>query len=257
MSAIIAFAPGITSKPQKTTKMTSFVLCKEYRQNRSASFTIIELLVAIFITSLLASIIYPILFKFRERARQYACASNIRQLDLAMAQYCQDNDDKLPGAYYGGYGAGDKRGGWIAYSAYPANVGVAHFDVGLGTIYPYVKNLEVYICPDDPDGKFDHNSYAVNSCDLLPRNKHGLYPGKPIADFTNFSDIMLLGEESDPAGRGTDDGFFRFKHDRAAVRHTGGSDIAFIDGHVKWYSEEKLAAERFQSQTVNGTDCPQ
>jgi len=52
-------------------------------------FTLIELLVVIAIIAILAAILFPVFAQAREKARQTACMSGIKQLGLAFLQYSQ------------------------------------------------------------------------------------------------------------------------------------------------------------------------
>jgi prepilin-type N-terminal cleavage/methylation domain-containing protein len=56
-------------------------------------FTLIELLVVIAIIAILAAILFPVFAKAREKARQSACMSNIKQLTNAALMYAQDYDE--------------------------------------------------------------------------------------------------------------------------------------------------------------------
>ncbi|HTW94522.1 MAG TPA: prepilin-type N-terminal cleavage/methylation domain-containing protein [Tepidisphaeraceae bacterium] len=58
-------------------------------------FTLVELLVVIGIIALLISILLPALNKARQEAYTTQCASNMRQLALAVLQYAYDNKGKL------------------------------------------------------------------------------------------------------------------------------------------------------------------
>jgi len=100
--------------------------------NTKRGFTLIELLVVIAIIAILAAILFPVFAKVREKARQTSCLSNEKQLGLAIIQYTQDYDEKLP-AGSSSTGAGSVTGGfgWT------------------GTIYSYVKSTGMLKCPDD------------------------------------------------------------------------------------------------------------
>ncbi len=217
------------------------------RAGRRGGFTLIELLVVIAIISILAAILFPVFATAREKARQITCASNERQLGLAFLQYVQDNDEAYPNNADGATAAG-VLGGWVYYSRFGTANGAASpvtpiFDVTKGSLYPYVKSKQVYLCPDDSAGQTDGDSYAVNSCTVNPVRDPNtqLKYGLPLAAFTAPSDTMLLGEEAtgDFHTGSTNDGFLSFDfQDTLSIRHSysfnsGYGEVAFLDGHVK------------------------
>lgn len=60
------------------------------------SFTLVELLVVIAIIGLLIGIVVPVIAKARASARRTACASNLRQIGVAMRAYIGNTGDRYP-----------------------------------------------------------------------------------------------------------------------------------------------------------------
>ena len=56
-------------------------------------FTLIEILVVISIIGLLLAILLPALHKARFRANELVCASNLRQMNLALIAYAHDDNN--------------------------------------------------------------------------------------------------------------------------------------------------------------------
>ena len=84
-------------------------------------FTLIELLVVVAIIGILAAMLLPVLSKARERARRVSCASNLKQMGLALIMY-----------------SGDKKG------AFPAD---ASNNLDIMVTLSYLSYGDVFFCP--------------------------------------------------------------------------------------------------------------
>ena len=140
------------------------------RSNRPG-FTLIELLVVIAIIAILAAILFPVFAQAREKARSVSCLSNMRQLGLSFAMYNQDYDEKNANGVNWYYPGGN---GWA------------------GQIFPYVKSVQIYICPDDVAGKDRFASYGYNSNNAAPTGAS--VDGFSIASYTAPAATALLFE---------------------------------------------------------------
>jgi prepilin-type N-terminal cleavage/methylation domain-containing protein/prepilin-type processing-associated H-X9-DG protein len=104
---------------------------------RSNAFTLIELLVVIAIIAILAAILFPVFAQAREKARAISCLSNMKQFSLGVLMYVQDYDESFPLANF--YDI-------VHYPSYDAN---AYQWSSQRCIGPYIKNGDIFRCPDD------------------------------------------------------------------------------------------------------------
>lgn len=218
---------------------------------KTRAFTLIELLVVISIIAVLAALLFPVFSQAKKASQDTVTISNQRQLATGLSLYLGDYDDAYPNTTDGENGQGID-GGWIFTQTYRIhNSGT--FDVKRGTLYPYVKNEQVYQSPLDPDAKTSGNTFAFNGY-LSPWSGTGFNVSRSSSTVEFPSTTMLFGEENpatDGTSHGSNDGYFAPDSDHFARYHTGGAAIVFCDGHARITKAEDHFVE-----TVCGTTAP-
>ena len=171
------------------------------------AFTLIEILVVLAIISLLSAILFPAFARARENARSSACLSNLKQVNLAMNQYSQDFDEHFPPISSGQYNVASN-----PYIFWP------------NFVLPYIKNTQVFTCPDFPnDGntvgaKPTSANFYVSGSDCsyafnvgLGTGTYPLYIPMTVSQVNYPAEIGLLFEENSIVIPGQCNGYYDYQ----------------------------------------------
>lgn len=217
-------------------------------RKRQHGFTLIELLVVIAIIAILAAILFPIFTTAKAKGQQNACLSNVRQLGMAFATYCDDHGGRF--CPYAQPIPGRWRPEWRYW---------------IENIMPYVKNERIFICPSRPLRGYQFIYYWVGyglNYYYLGSN----IPGQPGYTGIVASTIMTPTKTvflTDSRGRKSVSGDLALKGPygyyiysdiatpyglsedaytyEVSDCHNGGANIAWCDGHSSWMKKDKIA----------------
>ncbi len=191
------------------------------------------------IIGLLAALLLPALGRAKESGRRAACASNLRQLGVALAIYAGENEGYFPPV--------------TRSNRWPAQ------------LYRGYESFEVLLCPSDPTSRATGNglrpdeaprSYVMNmfrdyfDATLSPTELYSFNSGLTLRAITENhirlpSDTILFGEKKTGATNFYVDlppsasgsmvvDVEQRRHARGPGDRTGGSNYSFVDGSVKY-----------------------
>jgi prepilin-type N-terminal cleavage/methylation domain-containing protein/prepilin-type processing-associated H-X9-DG protein len=239
-----------------------------FSRSYKRGFTLIELLVVIAIIAILAAILFPVFAQARESARTISCLSNKKQLALAHLMYAQDYDEMLcPTAITNGG------------PYWPLMV------------MPYIKNKGIYSCPSTsnswpgwclnswgiPEGatNLDGICMPVGLNNNLQRgvlrgenDKWKIMRGVTMAEMEAPADHILLVDNYAPYFPGYLNSYYYVAECNDDVeswpsvslqptgQHKLGANVAFTDGHAKWFRQSYLTPLNSMEVDYSHSDDP-
>ena len=189
------------------------------------AFTLIELLVVIAIIAILAAILFPVFAQAREKARQAACISNMKQITLGMRMYMDDYDGSTPARGT----ASDPQclnGSSFRRADDPQSAAAL--------LNPYIKNYAVWICPSDTTYGVDlkvgerntYNFVAIGNVVTNPAAAEDTASTTLVLnDNFSFKDYTPIGTYGNPSI--LSQALRKYPHQNNSV------NWGYLDGHVK------------------------
>ena len=222
---------------------------------KTRAFTLIELLVVIAIIAILAAILFPVFAQARAKARQAACLSNFKQIGNALMMYAQDYDETLP---FHSIGSGD----WIVANYNDPAIFGAFNPPRYSWMYliqPYLKNTQVYQCPDAIENTGAASPTARSRASYYG---NGVVFRRAIAEIPNPASIIWSQEGIDITKNSvtrpsacpstacpSSTGFRAWLASSYSNIHNNGGNLLYCDGHAKWAKQSSIGASWY------GIDC--
>jgi prepilin-type processing-associated H-X9-DG protein len=216
-------------------------------------------LVVIAIIAILAAILFPVFARAREQARRASCASNLKQIGLAVMQYVQDYDETYPIA-----------------NMYTSPQQTMWYNV----LDPYARSQQLFVCPDvgraglGGTTQSATNDYGWNLCgtsaygyqgngfgyyynqECTPSGASGQHHPVTLSQVQESATTILI---TDPPSNGYASGSLYALGNNSSQQYTpvlhggqawsaaaatvtdfsGGGNYLFADGHVKYLQANK------------------
>lgn len=186
------------------------------KQQKSAAFTLVELLVVIAIIAMLVALLLPAVQAAREAARRTQCMNNLRQLGVGVVLH-ENTHNHFPSGGWGhawvglpDRGAGESQPGGWGYNVLPfIEEGPLH-DLGsggdqaarrAGSAQRLQTVVEIFYCPTRREARLypavsghTRNPRETNPVEMVARNDYASNSGDRFADFSLGPSTLAQGD---------------------------------------------------------------
>ncbi|MBC8141366.1 MAG: DUF1559 domain-containing protein [Armatimonadetes bacterium] len=261
-------------------EVTNTIAGRKPNTVRNSGFTLIELLVVIAIIAILAAILFPVFASAREKARQTSCLSNLKQMGIAQMQYSQDYDEVILPAWIAGGPSwgGDGWPGQARWTdlvfPYVKSLQVYNCPSDANNVpYEYSDAATKDGSGNTYGSVGSSGSYGINSSYYADTTGRATAPGQAVNWGGGGSDIVTQADAKKPSGtiifgecqpyaNGASWGTCELTWPNQAAadtafanintynppslgptnpgRHNKGMNVAFLDGHAKWYRLDQM-----------------
>ena len=190
-------------------------------------FTLLELLVVTVLLSLLMLMLIPALARTKSPVARTKCADNLRMMMQGVAMFALDNRDSLPLPNWGSTaGAGwlyaPGLGGMPPSGSDPSTVS--------GTLWPFVKLKDAYVCPLDVNSRY----YSTRYNKLSTYKMNGAACGFGVVAAYSLNqfkpEAYCMVEPKDTAFAYTDGASYPWQNEAPGRNHAGGTPVGTFGG---------------------------
>jgi prepilin-type N-terminal cleavage/methylation domain-containing protein/prepilin-type processing-associated H-X9-DG protein len=205
-----------------------------------SGFTLVELLLVIFVIAVLAAMLLPVLSGNHKGAPQSVCLMNLKQIDVEYLMWADDHGGKFPAQVP------------LADKGAMEFVSTGYASLQFRMLSKYLRYPYFFICPADK------SKHTATNCEVL-RDENLSYFINVDVTTNNPSKSILAGDRnllSD--GQPVQPGLFELTTNLnlnwSGELHLHGGNLAFADGHVEWnrtggfkaiIQEQPLTTNRF------------
>lgn len=219
------------------------------RMKTKRGFTLVELLVVIAIIAVLAALLLPSLNKAKTKAWTTQCLAHLRQIGLGMKMYADDSNGRYP-----------MSAGTIEWNQTDPVSGVQSW---MQQIVTYVGSTNVYRCPANklvPAAKQSNfnffngtrAAFIASGFNRAPVNGQSiLFPSSYVMAGDTLEFNPLDADKDDYTQNcvgGVSNGVPAIEWQA----HSKGQNLAFEDGHAKWYQGYRANEMTFRYDSMHG-----